>query len=97
MMVPNRALPKNSATPSFSAVFASTPLAIAWAATADETVFATPLAETVSASTSVSPSMAAYVNTPDCPQISRAYTTMRTLETGRPFEWPPADAADYLR
>jgi hypothetical protein len=76
----NVRLPRKSASPSFIAVFASTPTAIAVAATAGEPVRATPLAiDAVRASTSVSPRIAADVMTPDDPHHSRATnTTMST-------------------
>src|SRR5262245_50182182 len=76
----NFELPKNSASAIFIAVFESTPTAMAVAATVGDSACATSLAiDNVSASTSVRPSTAADVNTPDAPQRSRAtYTAMRT-------------------
>jgi hypothetical protein len=63
-----RGAPRKTASPSFIAVFARTPTAMAVAATAGESVAATARAiDTVRASTSVRPSTAADVNTPDCP------------------------------
>src|SRR6185295_7152000 len=76
----NVGLPNINANAIFMAVLERTPTAIAVAAIAGDSASATSFAmETVSASTSLRPSTAAEVNTPDAPQRARAMcTAMRT-------------------
>jgi len=72
----NLRVPKNSASPSFIPVFARTPTAMAVAALEGEMLCATSLVmDTVRASTSLSRSIGADVNTPDAPHGSRARCT----------------------